>query len=330
MKIAIYGIFTSGSLPSLLYSSFISKNICTYKFDLFERFPVLGSSHLLKKVIRKSFDSLIKSQINKSLAKFCSTVRPDFLVLSGAKEISLETLIKIKRLNIVIVDWNPDEYTNPLNGGYKLSPQLQYIDILFSARSHMFDIYKLLGAKECVFLDWYYVDRFHFSRNLDEKYLISFVGSWSPLRELFMSQIDAPINIWGYGWQKASPYFLNKHEVSFLCLNQDDMSKVFAQSCYNLNLFTVENHDFTNLRMFEVTASHSLLLSPTNPHVEKYLKPNIDFLSFATPADVNDFLSSPPKKYLSVLDSGYHSIVKDNSNSFNARFEILFSTLSDF
>lgn len=317
-KITIYGEDWVGTLPRLLADELSIRGFSVQVFDYTNILPGIKNRNFWGRLLRRLFESHYVNVIRKNFFLEVELFKPDLIIICKGYHLNIKVLSDLKLLGARVINWNPDDFFNMKNSCSELIDAIKIYDVIVSPRPHLFDKYRAYGAKELIYLDWYFVPNLHHPHE-DTKieYLISFVGSWSPFRERFIDEINARVNVWGAGWEKSAFKFRKNNNVSRVILSQVEMSKVFASSKLNLNLLTKENSDVSNLRFFEVPASGGLLLTERNAHASRHLEDQKDCLMFQSPADIN-FILSKNLNFDSIAKSGHKKISK-NSNTFSDR-----------
>jgi spore maturation protein CgeB len=320
-KILIYGENWEGTLPNLLYTLLLKKDYQTKIFDFTDILPGIKERSMLGRVKRRFLESRYAKEINQQFLHNVKQWTPELVLVSKGLHLSRDVLHQIREYGVFLVNWNPDDYLNMKNSSEKLIASMPDYDLIVSPREHRFPRYKELGANKLLWIDWYYVKGLHQYEPYEKKFEASFVGSWSPNREKFISQLNVQFHIWGGGWEKTASSFRKSHKVYKKILSQREMVKVFASSKFNLNMLTKENNDVTNLRMFEVTASGGLLLTEFNQSVLKYLEDGKEALMYSSAEDVNRLISLQID-FDRIALAGMKRITNDG-NSFNDRVAVL-------
>jgi spore maturation protein CgeB len=321
MKILIYGEFWKGTLPSLLRDSLESKGFNVDYFDYTQHVPGIRNRQLIERLRRRVFGLYYFSLVNRLFSDYVRRTKPNIIIVSKGLDISPDLIAEFSSKRIILVNWNPDDFFNSLNSNENLLGSFPYYDLIISSRPHLFPEYYERGAKDILFLDWYFVPQLHYKHDIPIKYDISFVGNWSPYREKFISQISQPVYVWGGGWEKSSINFQKVNFVSKKFISQLEMSKIFSCSKFNLNMLTKENRDYSNLRFFEVCASNGLLVSEDNIVARSYLKHDVDCLLYDNVHDINYFLKNE-FDYKRIADNGYRKILS-GGNTFDDRVQSL-------
>lgn len=324
-KILIYGEGWTGTLPRLLFDDLARRGHVVDIFDFTDFLPGIKSRSVMERVQRRLFSDFFAAKIRTLFLKNVESFAPDLILISKGLHLDAKTLAIIRSKGVPLVNWNPDDFFNPKNSSPGLIAALPMYDVIVSSRGHLFQKYRDHGAKSLLYLDWYFVPELHFDHGKPKMIPASFVGSWSPTREEFISRLNTPFSIWGGGWGKSSRAFKKQHDVRQAILSQMEMSAVFSGSRYNLNLLTHENSDFSNLRFFEVPASGGLLLTERNASATRYLKDREECLMFSSSDEVNRLLGD--KLDLDSIARAGNRRITSGGNSFPSRVDELLSFL---
>ena len=324
-KFLIYGENWAGTLPNLLFNSLQKKGHPTTIFDFTDILPGIKERSISGRIKRRLFRQHYARAINTQFLRQFNEWQPDFVLIVKGLHLDREVLQHIKKAGAYLINWNPDDFLNSNNSNDNLIASIPDYDMIVSSREHRFPLYKQIGANKLLLIDWYFIPEFHYYEPCEKIFEASFVGSWSPSREDFISQLDKCFHIWGSGWGKSSSNFRKRHIVNHKILSQREMAKCFASSKYNLNMLTHENKDITNLRIFEVTASGGLLLTERNAFISKYLTEGEEALMYSSAEEVNRIFSQNPSSERIAL-AGMKRIV-DGGNSFEDRVTVLLKAL---
>jgi len=263
MKIMIYGEQWEGTLPNMLAKTLAGQEFEIFSFDHTDILPGIKVRNIWQILKRRMLSDFYSKKIRRALIERCKEGMDALLVCKGI-HLDAQTLLEVKKYTKLLINWNPDDFFNMKNSNLELIASMHIYDLIVSPRPHLFSEYKAHGARDLLFIDWYYISSLHKNWGLKKDILISFVGSWSPERECSLTLINAPVHVFGGGWHNSSARFKKKHIVKPKVLSQIEMSKVFNRSRLNINILTHENRDRTNLRMFEVAASMGLLVTNDN------------------------------------------------------------------
>jgi len=328
MKILLYGEYWEGthvdSISIVLNEKKIQNTV--FNFDSYLRFNT--RSVLINKTLRRLFYYLNEYFINIHLLKTIKSFKPNVLVISKGINIYSSTLKKIKKFDIIICNWNPDDFFNTMNSSIHLKRSFKIYDIVFSARKHLFHEYYSKGFKKMIYLDWYFIPWLHKLNNFSKvNRKISFIGTRSLRREKIINSIDNSflIDVWGSGWSHSKLALKDNIKIKKKVLDQKYFPEIISSSLVNLNILTIENRDRTNLKIFEIIASGGFLLTEDNIQCRELLG---DFGFYYDDSNLNDVLKQifemELDEYNSKRNLMYKQLIK-NSNSIYDRVDDLLS-----
>jgi len=325
----IYGEFWDGTLPNMIKKSFINRGFKVNEFDYTNILPGIRERSLSSRIKRRALKFFYEKIIEKKFLKSCHTFKPDVLIVCKGINLNNKVISFIKESSFYSLNWNPDDFFNMKTSSKRLINSLPVYNAILSSRPHMFDKYYNLGAQKVIFSDWYYIPEYHYSLNEPIKRQISFVGSWSKLREKTLSEIKHKVDIWGGGWNMSSESFNKIHNVHMKVLTQREMSIVFSTSRFNLNLLTPDNFDNINLRFFEIPASGGLLVTKKTAQSSEFLKDGEDCIMYDHDDNINTFIDSERKDLDKICQSGY-SKIRVSRNTFDSRLDAILAEIALF
>lgn len=326
-KIVIYGASWRGTLTNLLAEELRRKGKTVEVFDFTDILPGIKVRTFAQRLLRKLGQRYFENKLNLEFLKFVEKSSPDVVLIEKGLNLYPSTVRALKQSTKVLANWNPDDFFNSKNSNPGLLEAMVEYDIIFSARPHLFEDYGKQTSAKLVYLDWYYVPELHHPVETSVCIEASFVGSWSPFREDFLSKLSSRFYVRGGGWEKASAKLKQQHDVTGEILSQEQMVEVFNRSKFNLNLLTHENNDRSNLRLFEVTASGGLLLTQRNSLAESLFEDRKECLMFDGPAEVNEVMNSSSLKFDEIKEAGYARVIS-GSHRFEDRINSLIGHLS--
>jgi len=207
----------------------------------------------------------VARRINNDFISLIAEGGYDLVIVIRGNHVFPETVDEAKNLVPLVVNWNSDDFFNPLNStGYMLRSFGKY-DCIFTSRGHLREEYMARGAKRFEILNWYCrpdlmvaEDRLRHKRYSRD---IAFIGSWSRRREDILGSLaDFDITIYGSSWNKAGRSF-RKRVPCRGPQYSEQMMDLMASSRINVNVLTRENRDTTNIRNFEIPSSGAFQLS---------------------------------------------------------------------
>jgi hypothetical protein len=334
MKILLYGEYWPGTHIDCISEVLKEKNINFKIFDFYKYINPKRYNYLFDKVLNKLLYEQNEKLINKLLINEIDYYKPNILFISKGVNIFPETIQIFKNKNIIVVNWNPDDFFNKLNTSKNLLSSLSQFDYVFSARQHLFEEYIDNGIKNPKYVEWYYIPWLHKKHNnqLVVNKVITFIGTYSKRRESILLKIEEnfPIEIWGSGWLFSPLRFKKNVTIKNKFLEQKHFPKIISSSLINLNILTKENRDLTNLKIFEITASNGLLLTENNSTSKSILSDNVFYFDFNNTEKLNEtikyiYANSNNTLLENMIANSYHNITM-NENSINHRVEQILKT----
>ena len=334
-KYLLYGEYWEGTHIDSISKVFKQKKI---NHEIFNFFPLIHKqlgSRITNALYRKTFHFYNERKVNRDLLNKIEEYKPDVFIISKGINIYPETLKYINKKSIIIVNWNPDDFFNKNNSNVHLLNSINIYDLVFSARSHLFEEYKYKGIKNPVYLEWYYIPWLHYkpSNFLNERNKLTFIGTYSKRREEILNKIttDLPIEIWGDQWQFSKLKYKKGITVQSKSLPQSNFPEIISNSLLNLNILTQENRDKTNLKIFEIPASYGIMLTEYTENTNSifgnkcfYYNPNInEDLSI----QISNILTNYSLKDLrSIKETTYNYIINSN-NDIQSRVETILNEI---
>ena len=249
-----------------------------FKYSLFNR--------IVKRlfVYGISFPFIDTSKVNKRILDEARNNRYDIIWIDKGIIIKKSTLIKLKRINpdIRIVGYSPDEMTKIHNQSYEFLQSLPYYDFYITTKSYAVNDLKKLGAKEVIFVDNAYEEKFHFPHLLTEsekKRLggdVGFIGMWEERRAesiLFLAKNGVNVRVWGGGkWLEYYNLYPNL-SIESRALFSEDYVKALCSFKINLCFLRKMNNDLQTTRTMEIPACKGFMLAEeTSEHLSLFAK----------------------------------------------------------
>jgi len=255
-----------------------------YRKNLLNRAAYRFHFHSQSKI--KYFNSLLFQKVAKE--------KPDIVWIFKGLDILPETLEKIKRLGIKLVNYNADHpfiRTFRSSGGKEIENCIPLYDLVFCYSRNLMDDIKARYTPniKTYFLPFGYglteTERmaiFYKANVESEIQRLCFIGNpdnefrYKTLKQIISRKI--PIDIYGKGWHK---YFSKKHEnlkVQEGIYDQDYWSALPRYRA-QLNIFRPHNESSHNMRTFEIPAVGGIQLAPDSiEHREFFIENKEIFL----------------------------------------------------
>ena len=136
-------------------------------------------------------------------------------------------------------------FDDPWRGKY-VRHWIKYFDFFTTSDYYMMKVYESENIKNAIHVPFGFNSSVYVKKGLPQKYDVSFVGGYSPLRKWIINLLlkeGIKVNVFGRGWGS---------DARFLTLEQ--MVDVFNQSSVNLNLSNGISRD-AGLIMHSLTSS---------------------------------------------------------------------------
>ncbi len=332
IKILIYGELHKWAMPRNLMEAL---QYLSHRVDIFDWTQYLyRTKHysLKNRILDRVLFANIARRINNDFLKFAKRTQYDLLIVLKGIYLFPETILEIKKSISFVVNWNPDDFFNPLNNSRYLLKSFDKYDCIFTSRGHLKDEYYKKGARQVEILNWYYLSKFlhplEVSSEERKKYGsdLVFLGTWSKRREDLLSHLsNFDLRIWGGQYHHASKTFRKDIECN-PPIFMDEMCKVISSSKVNLNFLTKENRDTTNIRNFEIPACAGFQLSERSSEILELFEEDKEIACF----DTVEELISKCRYYLRnetererIALNGYHRLISDNHTMLNRAQQIL-------
>lgn len=237
------------------------------------------------------FTSLLKNSlqhyIQDLLIQIATIWKPQLVFVIKGEKISGETLQKIRKLKIKLLNWYPD-WLVAWDWVRVTSP---FYDYFFPMCEDLAKKTKSINKNTRFFLPAAVPDKI---TSLKRDISISFVGQRTERREMFFKKIaDLGLNIWGYDRWKTS----SLHNYFHSRVSANECLDILRKSEITVNILTGDDTfepKAINIRTFEALGTGTFLLVKDDPLLYKYFQPGKDFVTFKTPNE----LRSKAKYYL--------------------------------
>jgi spore maturation protein CgeB len=227
--------------------------------------------HFWNKIRNRLGDLSIYNTINKSLIKYCSLEKPDIVWVFKGVEIFPDTLLQLKKLGIILVNYNPDHpfiRTSVTHGGKNIEECVPLYDIHFSYRQDLVNRFiEEFRVKSYILPFGYDLDETVYDIVSKEKEIkkLCFVGTPDKERVEILNKIanqGFEIDIFGRGYQNRNILEKHKNIKVYDVVLGNEFWKTIIKYRVQLNFFRKHNIGSHNQRTFEVPAVGGILLSP--------------------------------------------------------------------
>jgi len=257
--------------------------------------------------------------LNKWLIHTAKRFKPDLLFVVKGESILPGTITAIKQLGVTTADWIIDEPTGVYYPAGKITNIPEY-DYLFSFDNSYVPLIKKLGGKHVTFLpisveETYFKERIPLAKR---QYTsdVCFIGTYWPERAtLFKLIADKNLHIYGPHWsEKLAPDDSLRPHLRRKQIKGDAACAYFNLTKINLNQTHQQAVDGgINLRIPEVIATRSFLLTNELKGLEKIFVPGKHLVTYTTPADFKrkiEYYLSHPDERDKIANAGYEHFLK--------------------
>ena len=283
------------------------------------------------------FVSSVAKKINRDLVNVLTNEQFELLLVMKGVHLFPETIAAAKTRVGHVVNWNPDDFFNPLNSSRSLLASFPLYDCIFTPRRHLIGEYLDRGAKRVEALDWYYLPKLHYPVTVSDEEKrrlasdIVFIGTWSPRREALLGALAGfDVRIWGAYWERAGATFRNEIDCRPPVFGED-MRKVIRSSKININILTSENRDTTNVRNFEIPSCSGFQLSERSAEIMRLFEEGEEIAFFSGAGDMvaqcRRYLDNDEERWR-VSRQGYERLIGGH-HTMKDRVLGLLSTLYD-
>jgi len=331
-KIIIYGEPYKWAMAYNLMKAFQQLGHSTDIFDWTQWLFRTKQYNLKNRILDRILFVNIARKINHNFIQNIKTNKYDLIIVLKGVHLFSSTIIEAKNYVDFVVNWNPDDFFNPLNNSRYILQSFDKYDCIFTSRGHLREEYIKKGAKRFEVINWYYLPNIFYPMKVSlqerNKYGsdLVFVGSWSKRREDILGSLaNFRLRVFGGGWHKARESFRKKVECNLPIYNET-LCKTINLSKINLNILTKENRDTTNIRNLEIPACGGFQLSERSNEILELFEEDKEIVCFETVEE----LISKCKYYLKnesererIAFNGYQRLISGNHTMLDRAKQIL-------
>lgn len=200
-------------------------------------------------------------------------------------------LIRKNSPQILIIGYSPDDMSQRHNQSLNFLKSLPLYDYYITTKSYIIEDLKQMGAKEVIFTDNAYEDKFHYPRKLDTNERerlggdVGFIGVWEEERAnsiLYLAKNGINVRVWGTGeWSKYKGQFPTLI-IEDQALFSEDYSKALSAFKISLCFLRKMNFDLQTTRTMEIPACGGFLLAERTVEHQYLFKEGEEAAFFST------------------------------------------------
>jgi spore maturation protein CgeB len=206
----------------------------------------------------------------------------DLVIVDHGELLSPSTIIALKKLGGVVVNYNQDNPYVPRDGyRWRLFLEaLPFYDLIVSPRASSAEAAFRAGARKVLGVKFAADEIVHRPIELTDEdrarftAKVVFVGTWMPERGPIMLRLierGVPLRIYGARWSKAPEYDKLRPYIVLGGLDGDDYVKAIRGASIAIGLLSKGNKDLHTTRSFEIPAIGTLFCAErTSDHLAMY------------------------------------------------------------
>lgn len=202
---------------------------------------------------------------NKELLALIKRSKWDVLLVFKGMELFPKTLLEIKNMGVMLVNYNPDNpyiYSGRGSGNFNMNRSLPLYDLYFTYDRNVQAQLQAHGIHSAL-IPFGFVNSATFNRTPEEEILRAcFIGNADDERAAFLKEfsMSVDLDIYGTGWDSYD--FSQKtrlHPPAY----ESELYATLRKYRVQLNLMRPHNRDSHNMRSFDIVGSGSIGLMPT-------------------------------------------------------------------
>lgn len=287
---------------------------------------------LLNRALDRICARWVSGKINEAYREAIDATRWDLVIVLKGLHLTPRSIQHTLDRASLVVNWNPDDFFNPLNTSKELLASFHLYHHIFTPRKHLIAEYSRRGAQEATHLGCYYLPEFQYPESLPANNPnqgfpdVIFLGTWSARREAILSALTGiDLRVHGGCWYKAGFAFKNRaHPGAPIFL--EAMRKMIQNSKININILTTENRDAINMRTFEIPACAGFQLSERSDDILELFDEGKEIACFASPEELRDkcryYLANDAERRR-ISQNGHARLLAGNNTMLDRAKEIL-------
>ena len=279
--------------------------------------PILCSSKLSDKVVRKLGAPWIVYQANQTLIEVASKFKPTLTFVVAPNLVLPNTIEQLRQHGLAFVFFTD----NPLDGHHTHSNAwveggLSLWDATFIWSKELVNALMDRGVQKAVFHAFCSDTAYHFpQKNKSVIHDVVFIGNWddSGKRERFLASItDYRLGLWGSSdWNTRCQVKALHGRSSGMC-SYEEIPEIMGSAHIGLNILRPQNEIGHNIRTFEIPACGTLMLSERSAGLLNLFAEDKEAVYFSTPEEVAQkvrYLLSNPAIMRDISEAGFQRAI---------------------
>lgn len=291
MRILVVGSDKVYAIENLFVKYLRESGNEVFHFSAQSMFYDFYQKNLVNKLLFKAGLSSIHLRINKQFKVAVSNFQPDVIWVFKGMEIRPESLIWAKKLNIKLVNYNPDNpfiFSGSGSGNNNLKRSIPLYDLHLTYNS---EVKKEMEATyriptEIVPFGFDFEDEvLKISENVEEVCKPCFLGNPDKYRGRFLQDLaehGIELDVYGNNWNK----FVNHGNINiFEPVYDDKLWITLRKYRIQLNLMRPHNLSTHNMRSFEIPGIGGIQLAPDTMDHSSYFEAGKDIFLYTSLED---------------------------------------------
>jgi len=279
--------------------------------------------------------SSIFKHINSSLLSLSDKFRPDVIWIFKGMEIFPETIKKLKKSGIKLVNYNPDhpfDFFSKGSGNTNISNCLPLYDMHFA---YSLSIKKRLEETfnvKCKWLPFGYFESNPPNKTSEEINKVCFIGNGDEerIRMLkLLAENEVSIDVYGNFWEQLKAL---EHIRVFPAIYKKEFNTIARNYRVQLNVFRPHNLGSHNMRTFEMPALGCIMLAPSSEEHSTFFKEGVEAFFYDSDKDMllkcQYLLALGKKDAYKIKKAAYERSVQ-SAYSYQDRAKFAFERISE-
>ena len=211
--------------------------------------------------------SSVYQNINNELYALSVKNKYDVIWIFKGMEIFPDTLKRLKKNGIILINFNPDHpflFSGKGSGNLNVLNSIKHYDLHLCYHRSVMDQIRREYHIPCEYFPFgYEPDNINLPSERDELKRVCFIGNPDKIRSTIIRKLilnDFPIDLFGNDWDKFIP---KRNNVNILpAIYQKEFNKTAPRYRVQLNIFRNHNIGSHNMRTFEMPGLGCIMLTP--------------------------------------------------------------------
>ena len=267
MKVLIVGSQKVWALENTYKSHFIKMGYEAEIYPIHDFFFQYYSQSIVNKLLHKSGFGKIYSRLNSQFIEFVSERNFDVVWVFKGMEILPQTLVKLKKLPLKLINFNPDHpfiFSGAGSGNKNVAKGIRYYDLHLCYHTGVMNKIEKEFSIPCHYLPFGYDSvEIRIPKENEEIIKACFIGNPDRKRvQVIRGLIESgiPLDVYGNDWHK----YINETQTTkiFGPVYQNAFRKIAPLYRIHINIFREHNLGSHNMRTFEIPGLGCIMAAP--------------------------------------------------------------------